>query len=58
MCALSAIRHNPILKGFYERLIKAGKKRKVALVAVMRKIVITLNAMLRKGEPWADKAAA
>ena len=58
MCALSAIRHNPILKGLYERLIKAGKKGKVALVAVMRKIVITLNAMLRKGEPWANKTVA
>ncbi len=58
MCAMSAIRHNPILKEFYERLIKAGKKRMVALVAVMRKIVVTLNAMLRKGEAWVDKAAA
>lgn len=52
MCAMSAIRHNPTLKEFYERLVKAGKKRLVALVAIMRKIVVTLNAMLRKEEAW------
>jgi transposase len=58
MCAMTAVRHNPILKEFYERLIKAGKRKLVALVAVMRKIVITLNAMLRKEEAWINKAAA
>ncbi len=58
MCSMSAIRYNPILKEFYERHIKAGKKPMVALVAVMRKIVVTLNAMLRKEEAWIDKAVA
>jgi transposase len=47
MVALSAIRSNAAIKPFYERLIAKGKKAKVALTAVMRKILITLNAMLR-----------
>jgi transposase len=48
MPALSASRHNPVLKEFYERLLKAGKLKKVALTAVMRKLLICLNALLRK----------
>jgi transposase len=47
MPALSASRHNPVLKDFYERLLKAGKLKKVALTAVMRKLLICLNALLR-----------
>jgi|SRR5712664_3956567 len=45
---ISASRHNPVLKDFYERLRKAGKLKKVALTAVMRKLLICLNALLRK----------
>ena len=48
MPALSASRHNPVLKDFYQRLLKAGKLKKVALTAVMRKLLICLNALLRK----------
>jgi len=47
MPALTASRHNPVLKEFYERLLKAGKLKKVALTAVMRKLLICLNARLR-----------
>ena len=52
MCALSAIRCNPVIKPFAERLRAAGKKNKVILVACMRKLVAILNAMLREGLRW------
>ena len=48
MPALTASRHNPVLKEFYQRLLKAGKLKKVALTAVMRKLLIYLNTLLRK----------
>jgi len=47
MAALSAVRHDPVLKGFYQRLRAAGKKPLVALVAVMRKLIILLNRLLK-----------
>ncbi len=50
MAALSATRHNPIIRAFYARLIAAGKCKKVALVACMRKLLTILNAMLRDGK--------
>jgi transposase len=52
MGALVATRHNPQIKEFYERLLSAGKPRKVALVACMRKLLIILNAMLKNHTPW------
>jgi len=52
MAALSAKRHNQIIRIFYERLIAAGKPAKVALVACMRKLLTILNAMLRDHRPW------
>lgn len=52
MAALVAGSHNPVLKAFKQRLIDAGKALKVALVAVMRKLITTLNAMLRDGQAW------
>ncbi|HYT85819.1 MAG TPA: transposase [Burkholderiales bacterium] len=52
MAALSASRHNPILKAFYQRLLAAGKPKMVALVAVARKLLTILNAMLRDKQPW------
>ena len=48
MAALVASRHNPVLKAFYDRLRAAGKPPKVALTAVMRKLLIHLNSLLRK----------
>ena len=47
MAAVAASRFNPILKAFYDRLVQAGKPKKVALVAVMRKLVILLNHLLK-----------
>jgi transposase len=47
MATLSAIRYNPLIRTFYERLVAAGKPRKVALVACMRKLLTILNAMVR-----------
>jgi transposase len=47
MAALGAVRHNPIHKAFYERLRKANKPRKVALVAVMRKLIMLINHLLK-----------
>ena len=57
MATLSAVRANPRLRAFYQRLRKAGKPAKVALVAAMHKLLTYLGAMLRKGEDWrADPA--
>ncbi|HAK6119651.1 TPA: IS110 family transposase [Salmonella enterica] len=52
MAALVATRYNPVIKVFYTRLVAAGKPKKVALVACMRKLLTILNAMLRKNEEW------
>jgi transposase len=52
MAALSAARFNPALKTFHQRLIAAGKPKMVALVAVARKLLIILNAVLRDQKPW------
>ena len=56
MAALTASRSNPVLREFYNRLISKGKKPKVALVAVMRKMIVILNAMLMKEELWVNYA--
>jgi transposase len=53
MACLVAIRYNPPLKAFYRRLRDAGKPAGLALVAVMRKLLTILNAMLRDDRPWA-----
>lgn len=52
MSALVAVRHNETMKIFYERLKAAGKPKKVALVAAMRKMLVILNAMMRDQVPW------
>lgn len=52
MAALSAIRHNPAIRVFHSRLIDAGKPKKVAIVACMRKLLTILNAMLRDQAMW------
>ncbi len=57
MAALTACRFNPALKTFHERLAAAGKKSKVAIVAVMRKIITTLNAMIRDNVAWDVRSA-
>jgi transposase len=52
MATLTAVRHNPILKTHYERLLAAGKRKKVALVACMRKLLSMLNAIAKHGTKW------
>jgi len=52
MATLVATRHNPVIKRFYDRLVAAGKAKKVALVACMRKLLTILNAMVKSGKPW------
>jgi transposase len=56
MAGLVAIRFNPPLKSFYRRLREAGKPPRLALVAVMRKLLTILDAMLRDHKPWAVPA--
>jgi transposase len=57
MATLVAVRFNPIIKAFYQRLIAAGKAKKLALTAAMRKFLVMLNAMLRDGKNWQSTAA-
>lgn len=57
MAAMVAAKHNPVLKACREHLRSAGKKPKVALVAVMRRMLTILNAMLRDNAPWQNRAA-
>ncbi len=54
MGALVASRHNPAIRDFYQRLLTAGKPKKVALVASMRKLLVILNGMLKHGSSWCD----
>ncbi len=59
MAALTAIRCNPSIKNFYERLVARGKPKKLALVACMRKLLTVLNAMMKTRSAWqADRALA
>lgn len=52
MATLAATRFNPVIRGFYVRLCSAGKSKKVALTACMRKLLTILNAMLKHRSPW------
>jgi transposase len=52
MGAMVAKRHNPVLKAFFERLRAAGKPKMVALIAVARKLLTILNAIIRDNRPW------
>lgn len=54
MAALVAIRFNVVIKRFYTRLVDAGKPKKVAIVACMRKLMTILNAMVKTGKSWDD----
>jgi transposase len=56
MAALVGVRHNPVLRAFYERLLAAGKPKKLALTACMHKLLLILHAMLRHGTSWAAPA--
>jgi len=56
MATLSAIRCNTIMATTYDRLLAAGKLKKVAIVACMRKLLVTMNAILRDGKRWGATA--
>jgi transposase len=57
MAALSASKHNPRIKAFYDRLIRMGKEKKVALTACMRKLLVLLNAIIRVNQNFDLKPA-
>jgi hypothetical protein len=57
MPALVAIRFNPDLKAKYDQLVAAGKEKKVAITAVMRKLLVLANALLRDNRKWTEKLA-
>lgn len=57
MGTLAATRHNPVIKAFYTRLLAAGKVKKVALTACMRKLLTILNAILKQQVPWQENYA-
>lgn len=52
MAALVGTRFNPVLKAYYQKLLKAGKVKKVALVACMRKLLVILNAIVKNKTSW------
>ena len=55
MATVAAIRCNPVIKAFADRLKKAGKLPKVVIVACMRKLLTIMNAMLKNNVPWTPK---
>lgn len=57
MAALSASKHNPVIRAFYQSLLQRGKEKKVALVACMRKLLVMINAMVREGRAWQQFSA-
>ena len=57
MGALVASRWNSVLRAFYQRLLAAGKPKKVALTVCLRKLLTILNSMMRSGEPWSPTFA-
>lgn len=57
MGTLTAIRFNPVIEAFYQRLIAAGKKHKVAMTACMRKLLTILNAMIKSSALWNPQSA-
>ena len=58
MATLAASRFNPVIRDFYQRLLAAGKPKKVALTACMRKLLVILNSMLKQRSPWRAQRAS
>jgi len=56
MATVSAVRCNPVIRAYYERLVKAGKPKKVALIAALHKLLTILNAMLKQKTHWHAQA--
>ena len=58
MAALVATRYNPVIRGFYQRLLHAGKAKKLALIACMHKLLTILNAIVHSHTPWRQPTGA
>ena len=58
MAALVAVRHSPVFKIFYARMVAAGKPKNVALVAAMRKLLTVLNAIAKSAQHWNESLHA
>jgi transposase len=58
MATLVATRHNPVIRAYYRKLLTAGKLKKVALVACMRKLLVILNAIIKYDQPWRYESPA
>lgn len=57
MPTLVAIQHNRVIRGFYQRLLGAGKSKMTAVIACMRKLIVILNTMIARKEHWNPKTA-
>ncbi|KLV05127.1 transposase [Photobacterium aquae] len=57
MVMMSAMQCNPVFKATYQRLLDAGKPKKVAIIACVRKMVVILNSMIRDGVMWNENIA-
>ncbi len=57
MATMTAVQHNPVIRALYRRLVEAGKIKKVALIACMRKMIVILNAMIKNNNDWSDNYA-
>jgi transposase len=57
MATLAALRFNPVIRDFYQRLLQAGKAKKLAITACMRKLLCILNAILKNRQPWNPQMA-
>ena len=57
MPTLVAVRHNPAVKAYYDRLIMQGKPKMVAVIAAMRKLLVMMNCMLKNNQQWMAKSA-
>jgi transposase len=58
MATVAAVRCNPVLRPFYQKLVDAGKEKKVALTACMRRLIVILNAIAQTGIPWDEARVA
>ena len=58
MAMMSAMQCNPVFQATYKRLVDAGKPKKVAIIACVRKMIVILNSMVRDGTLWGHKTSA
>jgi transposase len=56
MATVAALRCNEVIRNFYHRLLQQGKGKKLAIIACMRKLLTTLNAMVKNQQPWHNQA--